>query len=71
LETAGIYEGKVAAAGARLGIDGLLELLAADSPTAIWDSIPNLLLDRVEALNEGPLEDDVALLAVRCDPLDA
>jgi serine phosphatase RsbU (regulator of sigma subunit) len=65
----GIYEGKVAARGTRLGIDGLLELLAADSPTAIWDSVPNRLLDQVEALNDGPLEDDVALLAVRCDPL--
>lgn len=66
----GIYEGKVAARGNRLGIDGLLELLAAESPTAIWDSVPNRLLDQVEALNDGPLEDDVALLAVRCDPLD-
>ena len=65
----GIYEGKVAARGNRLGIDGLLDLLAGDSPNAIWDSIPNRLLDQVEALNDGPLEDDVALLAVRCDPL--
>ena len=65
----GIYEGKIASHGTRLGIDGLLELLAAESPTAIWDAIPNRLLDQVEALNDGPLEDDVALLAVRCDPL--
>ncbi len=65
----GIYEGRVASRGQRLGIDGLLELLAADSPTAIWDSVPNRLLDQVEALNDGPLEDDVALLAVRRDPL--
>jgi serine phosphatase RsbU (regulator of sigma subunit) len=65
----GIYEGKVVSRGTRLGIDGLLELLAADSPEAIWDSVPNRLLDEIEALNDGPLEDDVALLAVRCDPL--
>ena len=65
----GIYEGKVVSRGNRLGIDGLLDLLAAESPTAIWDSVPNRLLDQVEALNDGPLEDDVALLAVRCDPL--
>ncbi len=65
----GIYEGKVVSRGTRLGIEGLLELLAADSPEAIWDSVPNRLLDQVEALNDGPLEDDVALLAVRCDPL--
>lgn len=66
----GIYEGRVVSKGTRLGIDGLLELLAADSPDAIWDSVPNRLLDQIEALNDGPLEDDVALLAVRCDPLD-
>lgn len=66
----GVYEGKVVSRGTRLGIEGLLELLAADSPNAIWDSIPHRLLDQVEALNDGPLEDDVALLAVRCDPLD-
>ena len=66
----GIYEGKVASRGTRLGIEGLLELLAADSPDAIWDSVPDGLLDQVEALNDGPLEDDVALLAVRCAPLD-
>ncbi|MGH2871916.1 MAG: PP2C family protein-serine/threonine phosphatase [Solirubrobacteraceae bacterium] len=65
----GIYEGRVVSRGTRLGIDGLLEMLAADSPNAIWEAIPNRLLDQVEALNDGPLEDDVALLAVRCDPL--
>lgn len=67
----GIYEGKVVSRGTRLGIEGLLDLLAADSPDAIWDSVPNRLLDQIEALNDGPLEDDVALLAVRCDPLSA
>ncbi len=64
----GIYEGKVVSRGTRLGIEGLLELLASDSADAIWESIPNRLLDQVEALNDGPLEDDVALLGVRCDP---
>ena len=65
----GIYEGRVVSRGTRLGIEGLLDLLASDAPNAIWDSIPNRLLDQIEALNDGPLEDDVALLAVRCDPL--
>lgn len=64
----GIYEGRVVSRGTRLGIEGLLELLAADAPDAIWEAIPDRLLDQVEALNDGPLEDDVALLAVRCDP---
>jgi len=66
----GIYEGRVVSRGTRLGIEGLVDLLAADSPNAIWDAIPNRLLDQIEALNDGPLEDDVALLAVRCDPLN-
>ena len=65
----GIYEGRVVSRGTRLGIDGLLELLASEAPDAIWESVPNRLLDQIEALNDGPLEDDVALLAVRCDPL--
>ncbi len=66
----GIYEGRVASRGTRLGIEGLLDLLAAHSPEAAWDSVPDRLLDQVEALNDGPLEDDVALLAVRCKALD-
>jgi serine phosphatase RsbU (regulator of sigma subunit) len=64
----GIYEGHVVSRGVRLGIDGLLDLLAAEGPEAIWNAVPDRLLDSVEALNDGPLEDDVALLAVRCDP---
>ena len=66
----GIYEGKVVSRGTRLGIEGLLELLRAEGPDGIWESVPNRLLDQVEALNDGPLEDDVALLAVRCDRLE-
>ncbi len=66
----GIYEGKVVSRGTRLGIEGLLELLRAEGPDAIWETVPNRLLDQVEALNDGPLEDDVALLAVRCDRLE-
>lgn len=62
----GIYEGRVVSRGARLGIDGLIGLLAGAGPDATWDLVPDGLLDHVEALNDGPLEDDVALLAVRC-----
>ena len=51
--------------GTRLGIDGLLEVLASDRLGSVWEAVPNQLLDFVEALNDGPLEDDVALLAVR------
>ncbi len=56
----GIYEGRVGNGHARLGIDGLLEMLR-QSPAA---AEPERLIDRVEQLNRGPLDDDVALLAV-------
>jgi serine phosphatase RsbU (regulator of sigma subunit) len=61
----GLYEGHVASRGSRLGIDGLLEMLSAEGTEEVWRSVPDDLLDKVEALNDGPLEDDVALLAVR------
>lgn len=63
----GIYEGHVVSRGTRLGIDGLLAMLAEGGPDGVWRSVPDRLLDAVEGLNEGPLEDDVALLAVRYD----
>ena len=69
LYTDGIYEGRVGAAqAARLGIDGLLDVLAGSPgglPRVAAD--PERLIDRVEALNGGPLLDDVALLALTCD----
>jgi len=61
----GLYEGHVTARGSRLGIDGLLEIVSGDGVEAFWRSVPDDLLDHVEGLNDGPLEDDVALLAVR------
>ncbi len=61
----GLYEGRVVSKGTRLGIDGLLGVLASDRLGSMWDAVPDKLLDFVEALNDGPLEDDVALLAVR------
>lgn len=61
----GLYEGHVTAHGTRLGIDGLFEIVAGGGQGAVWRTIPNALLDHVEALNDGPLDDDVAMLAVR------
>ena len=63
----GIYEGRVAGQEERLGIDGLLRTLA-DTPADGFD--PDRVIDRVEALNRGPLDDDVALLVVRRDGRD-
>lgn len=64
LVTDGLFEGRAApGAPERLGIDGLLTLLAAGGPldgAGLSD-----LLDRVEGAHGGPLPDDVALLALR------
>jgi serine phosphatase RsbU (regulator of sigma subunit) len=61
----GIYEGRVPDRTDRLGIAGLLELLAA-APKAHIDA-PEGLIEQVEGLNGGPLEDDVALLSLTYD----
>jgi serine phosphatase RsbU (regulator of sigma subunit) len=67
----GIYEGHVDAPPARLGIDGLLGVLGGDArcgtPGRPYSSAPELLIDRVEELNDGPLDDDVAVLSVFYD----
>ncbi|MGO9820819.1 MAG: PP2C family protein-serine/threonine phosphatase [Solirubrobacteraceae bacterium] len=64
----GIYEGRVGGAHARLGIDGLVELLRRSSGSAATKLDPERLIDQIEELNQGPLDDDVALLALTRDP---
>jgi serine phosphatase RsbU (regulator of sigma subunit) len=61
LMTDGIYEGR--AAHGRLGTDDLAGLAADLDPSA--PRLLDRLIDRVTALNGGPLADDVALLALR------
>jgi serine phosphatase RsbU (regulator of sigma subunit) len=63
----GIYEGHVTGQSDRLGIDGFLAVVGEDAATAAGDFDPERLIDRVEELNEGPLDDDVALLALKRD----
>ncbi len=63
----GIYEGRVAGQKDRLGIDGFVDLLGDDRATAAGEFDPERLIDRVEELNGGPLDDDVALLALKRD----
>ncbi len=63
----GIYEGRVGEPHARLGIDGLLEMLRWPAGSGSLKVNPELLIDRIEQLNEGPLDDDVALLALTRD----
>ncbi len=62
----GVYEGH-AGDGGRLGLDGFVELLAERGSDMLWDEIPGPLIERVESLNNGALDDDVALLALRFD----
>jgi serine phosphatase RsbU (regulator of sigma subunit) len=61
----GIYEGRVAGRPERLGIGGLLGVLA-DAPggSREYGEYPERLIDRTEEINQGPLVDDVALLSV-------
>jgi len=61
----GIYEGRIPNHSQRLGIDGLLALLA--DAEGFDHTAPEGLIERVEGLNNGPLDDDVALLALTCD----
>jgi serine phosphatase RsbU (regulator of sigma subunit) len=64
----GIYEGRIEGTHARLGIEGLLELLRRSPGTAATKLDPERLIDQIEELNQGPLDDDVALLALTRDP---
>jgi serine phosphatase RsbU (regulator of sigma subunit) len=64
----GIYEGRVPDRSDRLGIDGLLELLAAAS--GLDSDAPERLIEGVEELNGGPLDDDVALVSLTRDAGD-
>jgi serine phosphatase RsbU (regulator of sigma subunit) len=64
----GVYEGFAGADGQRLGLERFVDLVAESARQGtLWNQLPNPLVDRVEALNEGPLDDDVALLALRFD----
>jgi len=66
LYTDGVFEGKVKGQPDRLGHEAMAKLLLADlHADADWRLRPGFVLDKliaaVEELNEGPLDDDVAL----------
>ena len=64
----GVYEGYGGESGTRLGLDGFVELLSERvDDGSLWLELPDPLIERVESLNGGPLNDDVALLALRFD----
>jgi serine phosphatase RsbU (regulator of sigma subunit) len=79
LATDGLLEGRDGPDGERIGwpgvfteLDAVLREAAAGTGTtagsALLTSLPDLLIDRVEARNGGPLTDDVALLVLGCEP---
>jgi serine phosphatase RsbU (regulator of sigma subunit) len=64
----GVYEGHVRNQVHRLGLEGLVEMLSeCEAQGSFWEELPDPLIHRVEALNDGPLPDDVALLGLRFD----
>jgi serine phosphatase RsbU (regulator of sigma subunit) len=63
----GIYEGRMSQPGERLGIDGLLGVLGRPADGVDYTLEPARLIDSIEELNQGPLDDDVALLSLKCD----
>jgi serine phosphatase RsbU (regulator of sigma subunit) len=64
----GVYEGFNGDSRARLGLDGFVELLSDRvEDGSLWLELPDPLIERMETLNGGPLDDDVALLALRFD----
>lgn len=73
LTTDGVYEGRIPDSQERLGLDDMTKLLMrilADDPD--WRQRQGDVLDRliaeVEELNQGPLDDDIALAMLTHDP---
>jgi serine phosphatase RsbU (regulator of sigma subunit) len=61
LYTDGLYEGRVGDGSERLGLDGLLDLLERRTFSADTTAFVDGLIGAVEALNGGPLADDIAV----------
>jgi serine phosphatase RsbU (regulator of sigma subunit) len=67
LFTDGLIEGRIGKGPERLGSDGLMELIAsarADDPGLADDELLDRLVDQVRKLNQGDLDDDLAVLAL-------
>ncbi len=74
LYTDGLIEGRIGHGSERLGSEGLVDLIAeaVDDPVGHPDDdeLLDRLVDRVRALNGGDLDDDLAILALGCAPVD-
>jgi serine phosphatase RsbU (regulator of sigma subunit) len=71
LFTDGLIEGRIGGGPKRLGSDGLIELIAGirtDGRGLTDDDLLERLIDQVRKLNQGDLDDDLAVLAFGCTP---
>jgi serine phosphatase RsbU (regulator of sigma subunit) len=71
LYTDGLVEGRIGAGSARLGLEGLIELISrmrsggsSPEPARDQETLLDSTIDRVRQLNGGDLEDDLAVLAL-------
>ena len=67
LFTDGLIEGRIGGGPERLGSEGLMELIArarAEKPGLPDDDLLDRLIDQVRKLNQGDLDDDLAVLAL-------
>lgn len=69
LFTDGLIEGRVGAGSERLGSEGLMKLIAAALPDGLaGDQLLDRVVDRVRKLNQGDLDDDLAVLMLGFAP---
>ncbi|MDX6690727.1 MAG: hypothetical protein QOG15_2184 [Solirubrobacteraceae bacterium] len=68
LYTDGLYEGRAGDGGGRLGIGGLLDVMAGSSllTDGAQPDVLAALIGEIEQLNGSALSDDVAILALTC-----
>jgi serine phosphatase RsbU (regulator of sigma subunit) len=67
LFTDGLIEGRIGKGPERLGSDGLIELIVSartDEPGLTDDELLDRLIDQVRKLNQGDLDDDLAVLSL-------
>jgi serine phosphatase RsbU (regulator of sigma subunit) len=70
--TDGLIEGRVGAGSERLGSEGLMKLVAGARPECASDEeLLDRVIDQVRTLNQGDLDDDLAVLALRFRPAEA
>jgi serine phosphatase RsbU (regulator of sigma subunit) len=67
--TDGLIEGRIGAGPDRLGSEGLMNLITGAQPDALTDDqLLDRVVDQVRKLNQGDLDDDLAVLALGYRP---